>query len=126
MKRSLLVFALLIGFGTGAVAEETNPFNGTWNGKVIPANGKAISAELVVKENSGTWKLSFESTKHVDGCAKAERTIAVSRTTASELEFVVQRPAIPGCSEFSLTLHRVDDKTLEAKAYGNDYSFVRQ
>jgi hypothetical protein len=126
MKHSLLVFALLIVFGTGAVAEETNPFNGKWNGKVIQANGKAIAAELVVKEDGGTWVLNFESTRHVDPCAKAQRSIAVSRKAANELEFVVQHAQFPGCTDFSLTLHRVDDKTLEGKAYGLEYSFVRQ
>jgi hypothetical protein len=125
MKKSGSMLIAMIVFGTGAIAQSSQ-FSGRYSGNIQGANGKTFAASLVLQEDGGDWVMNFESTRHVDPCAKAHRSIAVSRKTEEELDFVIKHAEIAGCTDMVAKLHRVDEKTLAGSVDGMKATFVRQ
>jgi len=103
--------------GSIAFAQGSNPYNGKWQAKFQGERGGAKEAELVVKDNGGTWRVwgTSHDTKR-NPCIGRELPIAVQRASTGELAFRIESSkALTGCTDRSVTLKRVDDKTLEGQ-----------
>lgn len=112
----------LLGFGSVllgsiAFAQGSNPYNGKWLAKFQGERGGAREAELVVKNDGGTWKVwgTSHDTKR-NPCIGRDLPIAVQRASIGELAFRIESSkALSGCTDRSVTLKRVDDKTLQGQ-----------
>lgn len=112
----------LLGLGSAllasiAFAQGSNPFNGKWLAKFQGERGGAREAELVVKDDAGTWKVfgTSHDTKR-NPCMGRDLPIAVQRASTGEFAFRIESSkALTGCTDRSVTLKRVDDKTLEGQ-----------
>ena len=125
MKYSWFALTIAIACGTGAIAQDTNSFDGKWIAKVKSSNGKNLDAEVAVKGDSGTWQYNFDNLRKVNQCLTSQLVIAVSRKTADELEFVIKHAAIDGCTDIAVKLRRADDKSLVGKIGVLDVSLFR-
>lgn len=109
-----------------ALAQEANPYNGKWRVDVETRNGFKYQAALLVNDKAGT----YQAVAHLrnDACAGREAPIAVKQATSDVLEFaVLKSQALAGCKDWTVTLKRKDDKTLEGRfPDGSQATVVRQ
>lgn len=103
--------------GSITFAQGPNPYNGKWIAKFQGQRGGARETELVVKDDGGTWKVwgTSHGTKR-NPCIGRDLPIVVQRASTSELAFRIESSkALSGCTDRSVTLKRVDDKTLQGQ-----------
>ncbi len=106
--------------GSIALAQGPNPYNGKWVAKYKGEGGVATEAEVVVTDDSGTWKSwdtpQFLHSPKRNPCLGRDLPIAVQRASTGELAFRIEASkALAGCPNRSVTLKRVDDKTLQGR-----------
>jgi hypothetical protein len=115
--------------GSIAFAQGLNPYNGTWIAKFQDKRGGAQEAELVVKDDGGTWKIwgTPRDTKR-NPCIGRDLPITVGLASAAGLAFRIEgSKALTGCPDGRVTLKRVDDKTLEGQfGDGRTLTLVRE
>ena len=114
--------------GSIAFAQGTNPYNGKWLAMFQSVRG-ASEAELVVKDNGGTWMVSGTARQQKGNpCLGREAPIAVQRVSTNELAFSINASKVlAGCQDGSVTLKRVDDRTLKGQfADGRTLTLVRE
>ena len=100
-----------------AFAQGPNPFNGTWHAKFQDKRGGAQAAELIVKDDGGTWKVwgTSHDTKR-NPCIGRDLPITVKRASTEELAFRIEgSKVLAGCPDGNVTLKRVDDQRLEGQ-----------
>lgn len=117
---------LSVSFVLAPLAQQNNPYEGSWLARFNGDSGTPEDAELVVKAGAGTWTNSRRIRSNP--CTGRTTPVAVSRATGNEFEFAVNGSrALAGCPDFIVSVKRVDDKTLEGQySDGRKISLVRQ
>lgn len=115
--------------GSIAFAQGPNPYNGKWLAKFQDKRGGAQEAELSVKDDGGTWKVwgTSRDTKR-NPCIGRDLPITVKLASTEGLAFRIEgSKVLAGCPDGSVTLKRVDDKTLEGQfGDGRTLTLVRE
>lgn len=113
MKRIAAVF-LATMLACGAVmAQEGNPYNGSWTAAWIGAKKQHPNKALVVIQGDGGTFQNQHASRN-NPCVGIKAPIAVKTATADELVFVIKfATALSGCKDTEVALKRVDDKTLK-------------
>lgn len=125
LRHLILGLALVASVVLTSFAQQNNPYNGNWLAKFTTSNGRPVEAEVIVKDAAGTWT---RTDRNRNPCAGLNMPIAVARATASEFEFSINgSKMLTGCSDVTVTLKRIDDKTLEGQnSNGRKITLVRQ
>ena len=103
---------------TSAFGQDAPAYDGTWAATYTNDGRHEFGAELVLKGDSGTWR-NFAG--HSDAmlaknnpCLMKDFPVSVEKSTADELTFRVDgSKVVAGCKDFTATLRRVDDNTLD-------------
>lgn len=99
---------------TSVLAQQDNPYNGTWAARADGERSVDAEGTIVIKDTAGTW--SFVARNRDDPCFGKESPLEVRKASADELMFVVMRSKVlAGCRDFRVMLKRVDEQTLEGK-----------
>ena len=105
-----------------ALAQTANPHNGTWKVRFDGDHFANLEGTLVVKDDSGSWKVTTRSRN--DPCIGREAPIAVTTATADDLVFEVHRSKVlAGCPDWTMNFRKVDDATLKGSS-GDGRAFV--
>lgn len=105
-------FAAVALQGAHALAQEANPYNGTWAVQFDAPGRPGIKGTVDVNGQGGLWK-TVSSTRS-DTCAGRDAPIDVKSATPEKLVFRVMRSqALAGCPDFTVSMNRVDDNNLE-------------
>jgi hypothetical protein len=108
----LVIGSLLVS--PAALAQEANPYSGTWDARMVSKKGETRNGAVIIKEKDGTWDFNWQSPNNP--CVGKRSPIAVQRTSAEELVFEVQRSkALKGCKDSIVTLKRVNETTLKGE-----------
>ena len=111
LKLLVLVSGVL---SSAALAQGANPYNGKWTVKFDGTSMANATGTVVIKDDQGTWKIVAHSTKNP--CIGFEAPITVQRASDDELVFeVVRSKVLSGCEDSTLSLKRVDEKTLQGE-----------
>ena len=113
-SRSLLPLTLIaLGLPcASAFAQATNPHNGAWKVQFDSTERVQVQGTVDVKDDGGAWKIVSRDSR--DACAGREAPIVVRKATAEQLVFRVMRSqALAGCPDFTVTMNRVDDNSLQ-------------
>jgi hypothetical protein len=115
--------------GSIAFAQGPNPYNGTWIAKFQDKRGGAQEAELVVKDDGGTWKVwgTSRDTKR-NPCIGRNLPIVVQLASAEGLAFRIEgSKVLAGCPNGNVTLKRLDNQRLEGQfGDGRTLTLVRE
>lgn len=124
MSNTVRILALCaLGCAWSAQGQEASSesYDGTWSMAAVNGNGQTIESELVLKGESGTWRL-FPAGKQKakdNACVMKYFPVSVKKSTADELTFHVDGPAVVrGCNEFTATLKRLDANKLDGTTEG--------
>lgn len=122
---TLLSLASLL-FLNPLMAQNANPYNGTWT---VSFDGKRtvdLEGSVVVKDDGGSWNMVARSGRNP--CVGRMYPIAVDKATADELTFTVNRAkTLAGCQDSTYTFKKIDDKTLTGEiGEGRTASLVRK
>ncbi len=121
-----LIFGIL-GIASVAHAQEEHSYDGTWLAQYTSRNsGRAEEATLIIKGKVGTWQ-NRRGFRKGDRCIGLEFPVEVTRATATELEVnTYGSKVLTGCSDDTLALKRVDDKTLKGVRNESPLTLTRQ
>lgn len=122
-------FLLALGLtlaATGLLAQEPNPYSGTWLGTYTTKKGEQRSAVLNLSDDGGTWKNHVRVRQ--DTCLGRELPVTIVRATATQLVIRVHGSKfMPGCKDFGLKFSRTGENTFEGKmGKAGALTFVRQ
>lgn len=105
-------FAAVALQGAHTLAQEANPYNGTWAVQFDAPGRPGIKGTVDVNGQGGLWK-TVSSTRS-DTCAGRDAPIDVKSATPEKLVFRVMRSQVlAGCPDFTISMNRVDDNNLE-------------
>ena len=126
MTRTFLLALCLALAATGPLAQEPNPYNGTWLGKYTTLKGEQRSIVLNLSDGGGTWKNHVRIKK--DTCLGRELPVTVMRATATHLAIRIEGSKfMPGCKDFGVQFSRTGDNTFQGKMGKRlELTFVRQ
>lgn len=111
------LLALLSAVIAAAIAQDANPFNGTWRASFETKKGTGREGKVVISGQTGTWDLALQAGSNP--CVGRAFPLAVQRATNEELVVEIQRSkALAGCKDGQATFRRVDDKTLQGEFDG--------
>ncbi len=82
-------FAAVALQGAHALAQEANPYNGSWALQLQTPQRGAVTGSVEVKDEGGTYKTVANDRS--DACAGREAPIVVRAATPGELTFRVMR-----------------------------------
>jgi hypothetical protein len=93
-----------------AFSQPANPFLGKW--KVTWEGAKKIlQATLIIDGSGGSWQTLDHS--RVDPCVGKEVPIAIQSSSADAMTIKLKfSEVLQGCSDATVKLKRVDDKTI--------------
>ncbi|MFZ2652083.1 MAG: hypothetical protein WA210_18450 [Burkholderiaceae bacterium] len=112
MNASRILSTICLTFTVAAIAQEVNPYNGTWRAEFESAQGAKLEGTVVIKDQGGSWDMLVR--KGSNPCVGREAPITVQKATADELVFEINRSkVIPGCNDGLAKLKRTDDKSME-------------
>jgi len=121
ITRILALCALGCAWSAQAQEASSASYDGTWSMTGVNASGQSIDSELVLKGGGGTWRL-FPAGKQKakdNACIMKYFPVSVTKSTAEELTFHVNGPAVMlGCNEFTATLKPLDANTLDGTIEG--------
>ena len=102
-------------FGSLAIAQEKISLDGRWLAEYPRRNNATmLEAVVVLKGSSGTWNVTPPSVRARNPCLGRDYPIAVIAESAESVDLAVRgSQALTGCSDLSVKLKRIDDKTLE-------------
>ena len=101
-------------FAASVLAQEPNPYNGTWRAEFESQRGGKMEGTVLIKDQGGTWDMLTSARNNP--CVGRAAPIAIQRATADELVFEIKRSqALQGCKDGLATLKRSDDKTLQGE-----------
>ena len=96
------------------LAEDANPYSGTWDAKLISKKGEHRSGQVILTDTGGTWDFDWQSPNNP--CVGKRSPVAVQRVSPDELVFEVQRSkALKGCKDSIATMKRVSETTLQGE-----------
>ena len=114
MARTFLLVLCLSLVPTGLLAQEANPYNGTWLGTYMTKKGAQRSAVLTLSDGGGTWKSHVRIKQ--DKCMGREMPVTIARATATDLALRVHGSKfLRGCDDYDAKFSRTGDNTLEGK-----------
>ena len=97
-----------------ALAQEPNPYSGTWEVNMVTKKGASVKGEVVVKDKDGTWDINWTSQKNP--CKGIQAPIEIESASAGELVFKIMRSkSLRGCKDQIATLKRVNETTLQGE-----------
>ena len=124
MRRAGTISFCLLAVASTSMAQDVNPYNGTWKVAYDSKKGANREGTVVVSGKGGTWDMLTQRSKNA--CAGKEVPIAVRTATADELVFEINRSkALMGCKDGLAKLKRVDDNTLEGEFDGKKFTMTR-
>jgi hypothetical protein len=105
-------------------AESENPFLGRWKAEG-QVGKKVLEAHLTIDANGGTWRtLAFSKT---DGCVGKEVPIKFGAVTPDSMTLILRfSEALHGCTDDTVVLKRIDDKTITGKRGVADLVLTRR
>ncbi|MEO8145157.1 MAG: hypothetical protein ABI654_13170 [Betaproteobacteria bacterium] len=114
VKRAYL-FALGLALApTGLVAQEANPYNGTWVGKYTTPKGAPRTVVLVLSGSGGTWKNHVRIKQNP--CLGREMPVTVARATATDLMIGIDGSKfLPGCKDFRARFSNAGGNAIEGR-----------
>lgn len=108
----LTIGALLVS--QVVIAEETNPYTGTWHINTVSKKGSPREGTLIIKDKDGIWDINWINVKN--SCAGLPSPIIIKEASADSLVFEINKSkALRGCGDKVATLKRVSETTLEGK-----------
>lgn len=127
MTRTFLLALCLTLAATGLLAQEPNPYNGTWLGKYTTLKkGEQRSVVLNLSDSGGTWKNHVRIRQ--DTCLGRELPVTITRATATHLAIRIHGSKfMPGCKDFGVKFSRTGDNAFAGTmGKGVELTFVRQ
>jgi hypothetical protein len=111
MRSATFLAAALFSLTVGA--QELTPLSGTWEGTMTSSStGKATRVQLTVQESSSAYRV-LDRAKN-NACASQDRPATVKPgRDATDVVLSVESGAIADCPAWTLSMKRIDDKTLE-------------
>jgi len=119
MKRSGfgLAAALVLGSVCAPVgmAQDSKPHDGSWVAQYPQRkNNNMLEAVVVLRGSTGTWNVTPPSMRAKNPCLGRDYPVSVVAESADSIELAVHgSKALTGCSDLSVKLKRVDEKTFE-------------
>lgn len=111
MKAAILA-TCFIGCAAMAFAQDAVNYSGKWRAQITPPSGKTYEAQVVIEDKAGTWQAIAANRN--DPCVGRLVPIAVLTAAADELSFRIKHAeAIPGCVDSTVSVTRVDDKSMQ-------------
>ena len=99
-----------------ALAQDANPFNGTWVASFKLKDGSNSGRiQVVIADGGGSW-LTTRYRNNV--CTGKEYPLTVKSHSATEIVFEVDESEIKGCAHFVVTAKTVDANTLDGTFTG--------
>ncbi len=116
-RQAMRAFFLAISLSlvpTTLPAQESNPHNGTWQGKYTTKKGAERAIVLNLRDGEGTWKNHVRVKQ--DTCLGRELPVTIARASAKDLVIRVHASKfMQGCEDFGAKFSRTGDSTLEGK-----------
>lgn len=121
--RKILIL-LIMTVSTLCSAQTSTDFSGswkvTWQGATRPQEAK-----LVINDTLGTWK-TFASSSY-DGCVGKEVPISLKRVSDSEATVKLKfSEVVTGCADGTITLKKIDEKSMTGLRGKAELTVVRQ
>jgi hypothetical protein len=114
MTRELLLSLCLALVATDLLAQESNPYNGTWLGTYTTRKGAQNSLVLNLSGGGGTWKNHVRIKNHP--CVGQELPVTVARATTTALTIRINGSQfMPGCKDFGVKFSRTGDNAIEGR-----------
>ena len=114
MTRTFLLTLSLTLVATGLLAQEANPYNGTWSGTYTTKKGEQRSLVLNLSGGGGTWKNHVRIKNHP--CVGQELPVTIARASAMDLTIRIHGSKfMQGCEDLGAKFSRTGDNTLEGK-----------
>ena len=114
MTRALLLSLGLALAATGLLAQEANPYNGTWSGTYTTKKGDQRTIVLNLSGDNGTWKNHVRVRQ--DTCLGRELPVTIARATATQLTIRINGSKfMQGCEDFGVRFSRTGDNAIEGK-----------
>lgn len=109
-----LVIGSLLASSPIALAQEPNPYQGTWDATLVNLKGETRKGTVTLNDQEGSWDINW--TDFRKPCAGIRAPVVVQRASADELVFEINRSkALKGCKDNIVTLKRVDETTLKGE-----------
>lgn len=106
-----------------AFGQSSNPFIGKW--KVTWQGEKRTGeAALVIEETGGSWQTFAKSRR--DNCVGLKVPIAVESSSGNAMTIKLKFSVLQGCSDSTVELKRVDDKTVSGTRGSADLVLTRE
>lgn len=124
MKLKHILFLMLAICSVAAFSQPANPFLGKW--KVTWEGAKQIyQATLIIDGTGGSWK-TLAHNRH-DPCVGKEVPIAIQSSSADAMTIKLKfSEVLQGCTDSTVKLTRVDDKTFTGKRGKSDLVLSRE
>ena len=98
--------------GPWVAAQDSHPYNDTWRVAYTNKAGVAREGKVVINGNTGSWDMI--AVRRNNPCTVRAFPITVTAATSTALQFDIQRAAaLPGCTDGTARLRRIDDNTVE-------------
>ena len=109
-----------------ALAEDQNPYSGTWHVNTVSNKGDPREGSVILKEQEGTWKINWMNVKNP--CTGIRAPIVIKDASADGLVFeILKSRALRGCGDYVATLKRVNEMTLQGELDdGRKLTLVRE
>ena len=126
MTRTFLLALGLALATTELLAQEPNPYNGTWLGKYTTKKGEQRTVVLNLSDASGMWRNHVRVRQ--DTCLGRELPVTIARATATQLAIRIHGSQfMPGCKDFGLQFSRTGENTFAGRmGKAGALTFVRQ
>ncbi len=126
MSNARAVLLICLFLAASAVAQEPNPYNGTWRAEFENKKGGDMEGTVVIKDQGGTWDAGNMGRNNP--CRGRPAPLTIQRATADELVIEINRSKVlTGCQDGLATLKRVDEKTLEGEfGEGRKIKLIRE
>ena len=116
MKRLRLLLPGFFVWTAFASAQQPGLYDGKWSATFKSQSGLSDHGELVLSGQGGTWKFisihGHQMSRYP--CVDRELPVTVRSSSPEELTFAIEASkAVAGCTDRSVAVKRVDDKTLE-------------
>jgi hypothetical protein len=108
LSLSLLICA------TAALAQGTNPYDGSWRAQFETDKGERREGDVTIKGQGGSW--DFLHQVRGNPCAGRAYPLTVQTATAEELVVAIEREkTLSGCKDGTARFKRVSDTVLEGE-----------
>ena len=110
MIRSLFVLASTVAC-LSAAAQTQAQFAGTWAVKWQTNSGRLEESELVITDNSGSWRTAHHVKK--DPCVGQKAPVVFDEIIGSEAKITLKfSEVLQGCTDARIRINKIDDNTM--------------